>query len=104
MPFTEDVTITEPASASQMRNRVLDGGEGADQVDIESGTEFLHGKLSIPAHVPLTPALATATSSRPQVSTVVAIAERTGVLVATSQVTVMAVPPAPPIASAASAS
>jgi hypothetical protein len=28
-----------------MRNRVLDGGEGADQVDIEGGTEFLHGKL-----------------------------------------------------------
>src|SRR5215212_8549562 len=31
-----------------MRNRVLDGGEGADQVDIEGGTEFLHGKLLDP--------------------------------------------------------
>jgi hypothetical protein len=28
-----------------MRHCVLDGGEGADQVDIEGGTEFLHGKL-----------------------------------------------------------
>src|SRR5215212_7870005 len=33
------------ASASQMRNRALDGGEGSDQVDIQGGTEFLHGKL-----------------------------------------------------------
>jgi hypothetical protein len=31
-----------------MRNRVLDGGEGADQVDIEGGREFLHGKLLDP--------------------------------------------------------
>jgi hypothetical protein len=31
-----------------MRNRVLDGGEGADQVDIEGGTEFLDGKLLDP--------------------------------------------------------
>jgi hypothetical protein len=31
-----------------MRNRVLDCGEGADQVDIEGGTKFLHVKLLDP--------------------------------------------------------
>src|SRR5829696_7729663 len=61
-------------------------------------------RSSIPAHLPLTPALATTTSSRPHLSTVAAIAERTESSSLTSQVTLVAVPPARPIAWATSRS
>ena len=61
-------------------------------------------RSSIPAQVPLTPALATSTSSRPHLSTVVAMADRTESSSLTSQVTASAVPPSRPIASATSTS
>jgi hypothetical protein len=87
-----------------MRNRVLDGGEGADQVDIEGGTEFLHGKLLDPSPRAIDAGIGHNYIEPPQVSTVVAIAERTESSSLTSHVRVMAVPPAPPIASATSLS
>src|SRR5829696_7244719 len=90
VPFTEEVTITEPPRRLRCGTAYLMVVKVPTRLISRVERNSSTASSSIPAQVPLTPALATTTSSRPEVSTVVAIAERTESSSLTSQVTVIA--------------